>query len=79
ELVGAHPPLHQRLPHPPDPDFKGIGSGSFSAPDHDYPSSLLIQLTAGSTTAKAPFTITVIQKGAVQLTAPSPQRYRGKN
>jgi PKD repeat protein len=91
----------------------GVASGSFSAPDHDYPSSLLIQLTAtdsgglattatmelqprtanltlasnptglqltaGSTTAKAPFTITVIEKGAVQLTAPSQQRYRGKN
>jgi PKD repeat protein len=92
--------------------FDGVASGSFSAPDHDYPSSLVIQLTArdsgglttttrlelqpktvtltlasnpgglqlsaGSTTAKTPFTITVIQKGAVLLTAPTPQKYRGK-
>jgi PKD repeat protein len=91
----------------------GVASGSFTAPDHDYPSSLLIQLTAtdsgglattatvelqprtvnltlasnptglqltaGATTAKAPFTITVIQKGAVQLTAPTPQRIRNKD
>jgi glucose/arabinose dehydrogenase len=86
-------------------------SGSFSAPDHDYPSSLEIQLTAtdsggmrattsvtlqpktvnltfqsnpsgmqltaGPTTAKAPFTITAIQKATLQLIAPD-QRYRGK-
>jgi glucose/arabinose dehydrogenase len=92
--------------------FDGVASGSFSAPDHDYPSYLELQLTArdsggltattsvtlqpktanltlatnrtglqltaGSTTAKAPFTITVIQKGAVQLTAPTPQTVRGK-
>ena len=91
----------------------GVASGSFTAIDHDYPSSLLIQLTAtdsgglattatvelqpktvnltlasnptglqltaGATTAKATFTITVIQKGAVQLTAPTPQRVKGKN
>jgi hypothetical protein len=38
-----------------------------------------LQLTAGATTAKAPFTITVMQKGAVQLTAPTPQRVKGKN
>jgi len=93
--------------------FKGVASGSFSAPDHDYPSSLEIQLTAtdsgglatttsvtlqpktvsltlasnptglqltaGATTAKAPFTITAIQKETVQLTAPTPQRIKGKN
>jgi hypothetical protein len=93
--------------------FSGIASGSFAAPDHDYPSYLELQLTAtdsggmtattsvtlqpktvnvtlgsspsglqltaGATTAKAPFTITVIQKGAVQLTAPTPQRLKGKN
>ena len=86
-------------------------SGSFSAPDHDYPSSLEIkltatdsggmsattsvtlqpktvnltfpsnpsgmQLTAGPTTAKAPFTITAIQKATLQLIAPD-QRFRGK-
>jgi glucose/arabinose dehydrogenase len=90
----------------------GIASGSFVAPDHDYPSSLEIQLTAidsggmstttsvtlqpktvnltfqsnptglqlsaGPTTARAPFTVTAIQKATLQLIAPD-QRYRGKN
>jgi PKD repeat protein len=90
----------------------GVTSGSFAAPDHDYPSSLEIrltvrdsggltgtasvtlqprtvnltlqsspsglQLTAGSTTARAPFVITAIVNGNIQLTAPN-QRYRGKN
>jgi glucose/arabinose dehydrogenase len=91
----------------------GVASGSFSAPDHDYPSYLEVQLTAtdsagatattsvdniqpktvnltlqsnptglqltaGPTTARAPFTITAIQNAAIQLTAPN-QRYRGKN
>jgi PKD repeat protein len=90
----------------------GVASGSFSAPDHDYPSYLEIQLsatdsagattttsvdnlqpktvnltvqsspsglqlTAGTTTARAPFTITAIQNGIIQLTAPN-QKYRGK-
>jgi hypothetical protein len=89
----------------------GVASGSFSAPDHDYPSSLEIkltatdsggmtgtasvnldpktvdltfqsnpsslQLTAGPTTARAPFTITAIQNGRIQLAAPN-QKYRGK-
>jgi hypothetical protein len=88
-------------------------SGSFNAPDHDYPSYLELQLTAtdsggltattsvnlqprtvnltlqsnpaglrlaaGPTTAKAPFTITAIVNGAIQLTAPTPQKYRGKD
>jgi glucose/arabinose dehydrogenase len=86
-------------------------TGSFSAPDHDYPSYLEIQLTAtdsggmsattsvtlqpktvnlsfqsnpsglqltaGPTTAKAPFTITAIQNATIQLIAPD-QRFRGK-
>jgi glucose/arabinose dehydrogenase len=90
----------------------GVTSGTFAAPDHDYPSSLEIrltvrdsggltgtasvtlqprtvnltfqsspsglQLTAGSTTARAPFVVTAIVNGTVQLTAPN-QRYRGKN
>jgi hypothetical protein len=91
----------------------GVASGSFSAPDHDYPSYLEIrltatdsagatsttsvdniqpktvsltfqsnptslQLTAGPTTARAPFTITAIQNAQVQLIAPN-QKYRGKN
>jgi glucose/arabinose dehydrogenase/PKD repeat protein len=90
----------------------GVTSGSFTAPDHDYPSYLEIQLTAtdsgglatttsvdnlqpktvnltfqsnptslqltaGPTTARAPFTITAIQNGAIQLIAPN-QKYRGK-
>jgi glucose/arabinose dehydrogenase len=93
--------------------FQGVSSGSFSAPDHDYPSYLEVQLTAtdsggvatttsvllqprtvsltlqsnptglqltaGPTTAKAPFTITAIVNATIQLTAPSPQKYRGKN
>jgi PKD repeat protein len=93
--------------------FNGVASGSFAAPDHDYPSYLELQLTAtdsgglatttsvtlqpktvnltlasnpsglqltaAATTAKAPFTVTVIQRSSVQLTAPTPQRYRGKN
>jgi hypothetical protein len=90
----------------------GVASGSFSAPDHDYPSYLEVrltatdsggmtattsvniqprtanltfqsnpsglQLTAGLTTARAPFTITAIVNGTVQVIAPD-QRYRGKN
>jgi PKD repeat protein len=93
--------------------FDGIASGSFAAPDHDYPSYLELQLTArdsggmtatasvnlqprtanltfgsnpsglrltaGPTTAKAPFTVTAIVNGQLQLIAPAPQKYRGKN
>jgi PKD repeat protein len=89
----------------------GVAAGSFTAPDHDYPSYLEIQLTAtdsggmtattsvtlqpktvnltfqsnptslqltaGPTTARAPFTITAIQNSNIQLTAPE-QKYRGK-
>jgi hypothetical protein len=89
----------------------GVASGTFTAPDHDYPSSLEIrltatdsggltgtasvtlqprtvnltfqsnptalQLTAGPTVARAPFTITAIVNGALQLIAPN-QKYRGK-
>jgi PKD repeat protein len=92
--------------------FNGVASGSFAAPDHDYPSYLelqltatdsggmtattsvnlqpktvnltfqsnptSLQLTAGATTARAPFTITAIQNAQVQLIAPN-QKYRGKN
>jgi glucose/arabinose dehydrogenase len=90
----------------------GVASGSFSAPDHDYPSYLEIrltatdsgglsattsvnlqprtavltfqstpggmQLTAGLTTATAPFTITAIVNGQVAVNAPSPQTVRRK-
>jgi PKD repeat protein len=92
--------------------FNGVASGSFSAPDHDYPNYLEIQLTAtdsggmtattsvnlqpktvnltfqsnptslqlaaGPTTARAPFTITAVQNSQIQLSAPD-QKYRGKN
>ena len=37
-----------------------------------------LKLTAGATTASAPFTITAIVNEMIQLTAP-PQKYRGKN
>jgi hypothetical protein len=37
-----------------------------------------LQLTAGLTTARAPFTITAIVNGSVQVIAPD-QRYHGKN
>jgi PKD repeat protein len=90
----------------------GVASGSYSAPNHDYPSYLEFQLTAtdsggltattsvniqpktvnltfqsnpsgmqlsaGPTTAKAPFTVTAIVNGTLTLTAPTPQKYRGR-
>jgi hypothetical protein len=93
--------------------FPAVASGSFNAPDHDYPSSLELrltatdsggltatttvtlqprtanltfqsnpsglQLTAGLTTARAPFTITAIVNQTIQLIAPTPQTYRKKN
>jgi hypothetical protein len=37
-----------------------------------------LQLTAGSTTAQAPFVVTAIVNETIQLTAPN-QRYHGKN
>jgi PKD repeat protein len=89
-------------------EVAGVASGTFAAPDHDYPSSLVIQLTAtdsggmsattsvtlqpktvnltfqsnpgglqltaGPTTAKAPFTVTAIQNATLQLVATSPQQ-----
>jgi PKD repeat protein len=90
----------------------GVASGTFVAPDHDYPSSLEIrltardsggltgttsvtlqprtvnltfqsspsglQLTAGLTTATAPFTITAIVNGQISVNAISPQTVRRK-
>ena len=87
--------------------FHGVASGSFPAPDHEYPSYLEIQLTAtdsdgnaastsvninpqtvdlsmqsvptglqltaGTTTAAAPFVKTVIINSQTGLDAPSPQ------
>jgi PKD repeat protein len=92
--------------------FEGVAAGSFSAPDHDYPSYLEVQLTAtdsggmtattsvniqprtanltfqsspsglqltaGLTTAGAPFTITAIVNGQVAVNAISPQSIRRK-
>jgi hypothetical protein len=89
----------------------GVSAGSFSAPDHDFPSYLELQLTArdsggltavtsvnlqprtvtltfqtnptglqltvGATTARAPFSVTVIVNSVVQLQAPSPQKLKG--
>jgi glucose/arabinose dehydrogenase len=94
-------------------NIRGVASGSFFAPDHDYPSYLELrltatdsggltgttsvnlqprtanltfqsspsglQLTAGLTTARAPFTITAIVNGQVAVNATSPQTYRHKN
>jgi uncharacterized repeat protein (TIGR01451 family) len=87
--------------------FDGVASGSFPAPDHEYPSYLEIQLTAtdsdgnsastsvniqpqtvdlsmqsapaglqltaGTTTAAAPYVKTVIVNSQTSLDAPSPQ------
>ncbi len=87
--------------------FSGVASGSFPAPDHEYPSYLEIQLvatdsgglqgttsvniqpqtvnfnlqsvpvglqlSAGTTTAQAPFVHTVIVNSQTGLIAPSPQ------
>jgi glucose/arabinose dehydrogenase len=98
--------------HGPIAAANGVASGSFTAPDHDYPSYLevqltatdsggmtattsvniqprtanltfqsnptALQLTASLTTARAPFTITAIVNGTVQVIAPN-QRYHGKN
>jgi glucose/arabinose dehydrogenase len=94
-------------------DRPGVASGSFNAPDHDYPSYLELrltatdsggmtatatvnlqprtanltfqsspsglQLTAGLTTATAPFTITAIVNGQIAVNAISPQTARRKN
>ncbi|MGH3715574.1 MAG: PQQ-dependent sugar dehydrogenase [Micromonosporaceae bacterium] len=92
-------------------DYPDVAGGSFTAPDHEYPSYLELaltatdsgglahtvtrrldpttvaltfatdpaglQLTAGSTTAAAPFTKTVIVGSSVGVNAPSPQSAGG--
>jgi PKD repeat protein/glucose/arabinose dehydrogenase len=92
-------------------NWTGIASGSFIAPDHEYPSYLELeltatdqdglsqsmvrrldpvtvnltfdtnpsglQLTAGSSSATAPFTRTVIQGSTNSVSAPSPQSLGG--
>jgi hypothetical protein len=89
-----------------------VASGSFVAPDHEYPSYLELALTAtdaggltstlvrrldprtvditfatvpaglklsvGSTTAVAPFTKTFIVGASTTVSAPTPQKVRGK-
>lgn len=93
-------------------EWSGVASGSFAAPDHEYPAYLELALTAtdaegltntlvrrldpktvvltfttvptglqlsvGSTTSTAPFTRTVIQGSTISLSAPWPQRLKGK-
>lgn len=92
--------------------WSGVASGSFVAPDHEYPSYLELALTAtdgagltdtvvrrldpktvvltfqtiptgltlsvGSATLTATFTRTVIQGSTVTMSAPGPQRLKGK-
>jgi glucose/arabinose dehydrogenase len=94
-------------------DFVGVASGSFAAPDHEYPSHLELQLTAtdsdgaratvsmplhpqtvdltlrsshpglrltaGATSAVAPFDTRVIVGSANSISAPSPQTAGGNN
>lgn len=96
----------------PIQNFRGVASGSFSAPDHEYPSHLELRLTAtdsgglqdtksvrldpktvvltfrsnptglnlvvGGSSAKAPFSRTVIAGSNNSISAPSPQNLRGK-
>ena len=45
-LVGGAEPLPEQLPHPPVQSFTGVAGGTFPAPDHEYPSSLSLVLTA---------------------------------
>jgi glucose/arabinose dehydrogenase len=93
--------------------FSSTSSGSFVAPDHDYPSHLELRLTAtdarglknttsvrldprtvtltlesqpsgltlaaGATTQTAPFTLTVIERSTISVSAPSPQTLDGTN
>jgi PKD repeat protein len=94
-------------------DFPGVASGSFAAPDHEYPSYLELRLTAtdsggltdtksvrldprvvtltfltrpkglklavGSEESKTPFSRTVIVGSTNSISAPAPQRLRGKS
>ena len=41
-----HAPLPVQLPHPHRADLRRVASGSFTAPDHEYPSYLELRLTA---------------------------------
>jgi glucose/arabinose dehydrogenase len=54
-------------PHPMQ-DFAGVSSGSFSAPDHEYPSSLTLVLTATDSTGAKASTSLVLSPQTVDLT-----------
>ena len=45
-VVGHHAPLPVELPHARHADVRRRRSGSFTAPDHEYPSHLELRLTA---------------------------------
>jgi hypothetical protein len=51
--------------------FSGVSSGSFSAPDHDYPSYLEVQLTARDSGGMVTTTSVNIQPRTVSLTLQS--------
>ena len=46
DLGAGHAALPVQLPRAPDADFAGVAAGSFTAPDHEYPSYLELRLTA---------------------------------
>jgi glucose/arabinose dehydrogenase/PKD repeat protein len=49
-------------------DFAGVSSGSFTAPDHDYPSFLELKLTATDTSGQSASTSVQLDPKTVQLT-----------
>jgi glucose/arabinose dehydrogenase len=49
-------------------DFVGVASGSFSAPDHEYPSHLELQLTARDSDGAQATTSVLLQPQTVELT-----------
>jgi glucose/arabinose dehydrogenase len=54
-------------PHPMQ-DFAGVSTGSFSAPDHEYPSTLTLTLTATDSTGAKASTSRVLSPQTVNLT-----------
>jgi glucose/arabinose dehydrogenase len=54
-------------PHPMQ-DFAGVSNGSFSAPDHEYPSTLTLVLTATDSTGAKASTSRVLHPQTVDLT-----------
>jgi hypothetical protein len=68
--------------------FTGVSTGSFAAPDHEYPCCLELQLTAtnpgrlvlsdvvvNETPKTTPFSLTVVVGSANSVSAPSPQQF----